>query len=259
MPELPDLEVFSKNLDKKLARKVIDHIEITKAKNIVANAATFKKNFEQQKLHKVYREGKELRFEFRNGSVLGMHLMLHGKLFLFKDENEEKHTLAELHFTDGTGLALTDFQKMAALTVNPAASEVLDAMSDDLNSAYLEEKFSATRSAVKKVLMDQHIIRGIGNAYADEILWDARLSPFSIANKVPAAKIKKLARSIYTVLSTAIEKIEKKNPDIIAGEIRDFMQIHNPKQEKSPTGAEIKQEEIGGRKTYFTDEQELFE
>jgi len=259
MPELPDLEVFSKNLDTKLSRKVIDHIKITKAKNIVPNDATFKKAFAQQKLSKVYREGKELRFEFKNGSILGMHLMLHGKLFLFKDENEEKHTLAELYFTDGTGLALTDFQKMAALTVNPPASEAPDAMSDDLNASYLEEKLSATRSNIKKVMLDQHIIRGIGNAYADEILWDARISPFSVSNKIPIAKIKKLARSIYSVLSDAIEKIQKKNPDIIAGEIRDFMLIHNPKLEKSPTGAEIKQETIGGRKTYYTDEQELFE
>ncbi|SFD75316.1 formamidopyrimidine-DNA glycosylase [Chitinophaga sp. CF118] len=259
MPELPDLEVFSSNLDKKLARKTIDHISITNTKNIIANAATFKKSFEQQKLYKVYREGKELRFEFKNGHILGMHLMLHGKLFLFKDDNEEKHTLAELHFTDGTGLALTDFQKIAALTVNPAKSEAPDAMSDDLNAAYLDEKLSATRATIKNVLLDQHIIRGIGNAYADEILWDARISPFSISNKIPIAKTKKLARSIYSVLSDAIVKIQKKNPDIIAGEIRDFMLIHNSALEKSPTGAEIKKHTAGGRNTYFTDEQELFE
>jgi formamidopyrimidine-DNA glycosylase len=259
MPELPDLQVFSNNLDKKLARKTIDHITITNTKNIIANAATFKKAFEQQKLHKVYREGKELRFEFRNGQILGMHLMLHGELHLFNDDNEAKHTLAELHFTDGTGLALTDFQKMAALTVNPPKNEAPDAMSEDLTAAYLEEKLSATRAAIKKVLLDQHIIRGIGNAYADEILWHARLSPFSVSNKIPTAKIKKLARSIYSVLSDAIEKIQKKNPDIIGGEIRDFLEIHNPELEKSPTGAEIKQETSGGRKTYYTEEQELFE
>jgi formamidopyrimidine-DNA glycosylase len=132
-------------------------------------------------------------------------------------------------------------------------------MSEDLTAAYLEEKLAATRTTVKKVLLDQHIIRGIGNAYADEILWHARLSPFSISNKIPVAKIKKLARTIYSVLSDAIEKIQKKNPDIISGEIRDFMEIHNPKLEKSPTGVEILQQTIGGRKTYYTDEQELFE
>ena len=259
MPELPDLEVFSKNLDKKLARKTLDHITITKAKNIVANETTFKKSFAGQKLSKVYREGKELRFEFKNGNILGLHLMLHGKLFLFEDENEEKHTLAELHFTDGTGLAITDFQKQVAVTVNPAASEAPDALSDDLNSAYLEEKLGATKSVVKKVLLDQHIIRGIGNAYADEILWHARLSPFSVSNKIPAAKIKKLARSIYMVLNDAIEKIAKENPEIIAGEMRDFMAVHSSKLEKSPTGAEIKTDTAGGRKTYYTDEQELYE
>lgn len=259
MPELPDLQVFSNNLDKKLSRKTIDHITISNAKNIVANAATFRKAFEQQKLYKVYREGKELRFEFKNGNILGMHLMLHGELHLFKDDNDAKHTIAELHFTDGTGLALTDFQRMAALTVNPPKNEAPDAMSEDLTAAYLEEKMSATRTTIKKLLLDQHIIRGIGNAYADEILWHARLSPFSISSKVPPAKIKKLARTIYSVLSDAIAKIQKKNPDIISGEIRDFMEIHNPHLEKSPTGVEIQHQTIGGRKTYFTEEQELFE
>ncbi len=48
----------------------------------------------------------------------------------------------------------------------------------DMNAAFLEDQFSGTRSAVKNVLLDQQIIRGIGNAYADEILWEAGISPF---------------------------------------------------------------------------------
>jgi formamidopyrimidine-DNA glycosylase len=106
--------------------------------------------------------------------------------------------------------------------------------------------------------MDQKVIRGIGNAYADEILWHALISPLSVCNKIPEDKIKTLAKSIKTVLHDAIKKILKSHPDIIKGEVRDFLVIHNSSKKKSPTGAEIKQTTIGGRKTYYTDEQELY-
>lgn len=107
-------------------------------------------------------------------------------------------------------------------------------------------------------MLDQKIMRGVGNAYADEILWHARISPFSISSKIPEAKLKNLAQSIKTVLENAEKSILKSNPDIINGEVRDFMDIHNSKKKHSPTGAAIIVNEAS-RKTYYTNEQELFE
>ena len=108
------------------------------------------------------------------------------------------------------------------------------------------------------MLLDQKIIKGIGNAYADEILWDAGISPFSVSNKIPADKLKALAASIKTILNNAEKQIKKSHPDIIKGEVRDFLLIHNSKKKTSPGGAQILQKEIGGRKTYYTNEQELY-
>ena len=106
--------------------------------------------------------------------------------------------------------------------------------------------------------MDQKIIRGIGNAYADEILWDAGISPFSVCNKIPDEKIKRLPRSIRSVLQDAEKQIRKSKPDIISGEVRDFLKIHNAKKEQSPTGGKIHHKMANSRITYYTDEQELF-
>jgi formamidopyrimidine-DNA glycosylase len=117
---------------------------------------------------------------------------------------------------------------------------------------------SAKRTVIKTILLDQHIIRGIGNAYADEILWEAGISPFSIANKIPADKIKDLAAAIKKVLKDGEHQIKKEKPDIISGEVRDFLKIHNARKKESPTGASIQQKAIGGRKTYFTEEQKLY-
>jgi formamidopyrimidine-DNA glycosylase len=107
--------------------------------------------------------------------------------------------------------------------------------------------------------MDQKVLRGIGNAFADEILWDARISPFSPANKIPKANIAVLAKSIKSVLKDAEQHILQNRPDIISGEYRDFMEVHNSRKTETSTGAAIKHDVISSRKTYYTDEQELFE
>jgi formamidopyrimidine-DNA glycosylase len=256
MPELPDLQAFSGNLTKLFAKKKLDNISVPNAKKLDVTVKELRDALEGQSLTAVKRAGKELHFEFKNGHVLGMHLMLHGQLHLFDGDNANKYTIVELIFEGGKGLALTDFQGAATPTLDPKPNEVPDALDVDID--YMKAKLGKTRSAVKTVLMDQKIIRGIGNAYADEILWDARLSPFSASNKIPEANIKTLLKSIKAVLQHAEKEILKAQPDIISGEIRDFLQVHLPKQKQTPTGVAIHQKEIGGRKTYYTDEQELF-
>ncbi|WP_184549886.1 DNA-formamidopyrimidine glycosylase family protein [Mucilaginibacter sp. FT3.2] len=255
MPELPDLQVFSHNLDKKLAGKIVKEVIIVNAKKLNVTHQELKDTLEGQKLDKVYREGKELYFKFAKGDILALHLMLHGKLFLFEGKSENKYPIIELHFTDGTGLVLTDFQGIANPTLNPAEKESPDAMAIDTD--FLKNRLVKTKTNIKTVLLDQKIIRGIGNAYADEILWHAGISPFSISNKIPADRLNDLVKSIAIVLTDAEKVILKANPDIINGEVRDFMLIHNAKKTHSPKGAEIKIKEAS-RKTYYTDEQQLF-
>ena len=254
MPELPDLQVFSSNLKKRFKGKKLLKIEIRNKKRIKTPATKFKKAVERAKLQDVYREGKELRFQFSNGNIIGLHLMLHGTLKIFEGRNDAKYTIAELLFDNGKGLAITDFQGMANLSLNPAEKEAPDAMSPAVNKSYMSEKFNS-KANIKKVLMDQHVIRGIGNAYADEILWRAGVSPLSVAKKIPADKITKIGKSIKSVLKNAEKQIIKSNPDLISGEVRDFLDIHNSKKQKSPTGGKIRNMMLGGRKTYFTDEQ----
>lgn len=258
MPELPDLQVYSRHLHQQLAGKTLEQITVHHAPKLNVSQQELQQQLKGEELVEIYREGKELRLKFGKNHLLGLHLMLHGKLFLFEKSNPQKHSILELLFSDGSGLVLTDFQKLATVTLDPEEKDAPDALAKEMNAAYLEDQLKNTRTTIKNLLLDQKTIRGIGNAYADEILWDARLSPFSVCNKIPKDKIRALTASIQSVLKDAEKQIMETHPDLINGEVRDFLKIHHPKKTKSPTGAAIIVKNSSSRKTYYTEEQELF-
>ena len=257
MPELPDLQVFSRNLTKSLKGKKLERISIGRPRNLKSSEKELADALVGHELTRVVRSGKELHLEFKGGHVLGLHLMLHGQLILAGDDREQKFLIIALTFDGRHTLSLTDFQRAATPTLDPKPDSTQDAL--DVDAAYLEKTFAKTRTPVKTVLMDQKVLRGIGNAFADEILWDARISPFSPANKIPQANIAILVKSIKKVLHHAETEIQKNNPDSISGEYRDFMEVHNSRKTETSTGAAIKHDVISSRKTYYTDEQELFQ
>ncbi|ASZ12302.1 Fpg/Nei family DNA glycosylase [Chitinophaga pendula] len=259
MPELPDLQVFSHNLQKLVKGKKISGVQVVKAKKLNVSAKQLEQALAGQAVQSVYREGKELYFAIGKQHVLAMHLMLHGKLLYGAAGGGHKHTVLELVFVDDTALTLTDYSSMAKPTLDPEEPDAPDALSEAGGVKYLKAQLPQKRIHIKNFLLDQQLIRGIGNAYADEILWDARISPFSICNKLPADKISQLAKSIKKVLAAAEKKILASHPDIISGEVRDFMAVHHSKKAQSPTGADIHHKVVNSRKTYYTDEQVLFE
>ncbi len=257
MPELPDLQAFSANLQKKLAGETVENF-VVHTKKLNVPAADLTKTLKGQRLKQVFREGKELHLEFEDGNVLGLHLMLHGELFLVDANEEPKFSVFEIVFKNKRKLVLADFQKQATPTLNPKADDTPDALSKTITFDYLKALLQKKKAVIKNILLDQHVIRGIGNAYADEILWEAKISPFSVANQISEDAVRQLAKAIPSVLKNAEKQILKAQPDIISGEIRDFLKIHSAKRKESPTGAAIQVEKTGARKTYYTEEQVLY-
>jgi formamidopyrimidine-DNA glycosylase len=257
MPELPDIEVFSRNLKKMYAGKQLSKIKVINGKKLKDKPKDLSKSIEGKKLQDIYRSGKEMRFKFSGDVILGLHLMLTGDLHPFEKKNERKSTIVEFHFKDGSGLALTDRMKNANVKLHPEDKQGIDALDKALNYKKLKEILNR-KTNIKNVLLDQNSIRGIGNGYSDEILWKTKISPFSLASAIPDEKIKELAKNIKQVLRSAVTKISKKYPDLIQGEIRDFMDIHTKKLTHSPTGAPIKMVDRGMLKTFYTDEQVLY-
>jgi len=257
MPELPDLQVYSKNLMQLLKDKRLISVKVHSDKNANVDEKQLNDTLAGKKLNRVYRLGKQLYFEFAKEAILALHLMLHGKL-VYSKEDKPKYTLVALQFEHGETLAITDFQKMAHITLNPAKPEAIDAL-DAAIPQQLPIFAQGSKKAIKTLLMDQHIIGGIGNAYADEILYEAGIAPQSVANKIPKTILLKLAKTVDQVLSHAEKKIMKDHPDIISGEVRDFMKIHANKEKTDARGKAILKEKIGGRMTYYTEDQKLFQ
>jgi formamidopyrimidine-DNA glycosylase len=257
MPEIPDLNIFRRNLAKKLVGKELEQISVLITRQLKTPESVLQDTFDGQKLTGITREGKELHFAFGNGHTLGVHLMLHGTMYWFEHQNEQKFTIAELLFNDGTGLAITDWQKAVILTLDPLVPKVPDAM--NIPEGYLLEKLKDNTRAIKTVLTEGKCIRGIGNAYVDEILYAAGISPFSKAGKIPENKIEVLTKAIPKVLIDAEDHISKNFPDTITEKERDFLQVHRPKQKETLSGEPILVAELDKRKTYYAPSQELFE
>jgi formamidopyrimidine-DNA glycosylase len=253
MPEIVDLEIFKVNLEKRFQHKTLVKVEIGKGTKIKESEKEFKDALAGKKLKNVSRKAKELFFDFGDDQVISMHLMLHGQLSV--PEQLPANFIAAFIFENSDPLVLADYQKAAKIALNPKDTEVVDALSDKMTPEWLQEQLKKRKSAIKNVITDPKIIGGIGNAYADEILWEARIHPESVSNQIPANEVHRLAKAITSVVHDSIKKIKETNPDIISGEIRDFMVVHNHKLKSSPTGGEIKTMTVGSRKTYYTEEQ----
>ncbi len=255
MPEIPDIEVFASNVKSQFGNKRLLKVHVVNGKKLKDTPEELSEQLEGAVLDDVYRSGKEFRLVFSNGRTLGMHLMLTGDLLPFENDNQAKFTIAELHFEDGSGLALTDRMRNANIKIDPEDKDGIDALAKELDYKFLK-KLLNRKGIIKNILLDQNVIRGIGNGYSDDILWFARISPYSTANAIPDNKIKELSKAIKKVLKDATDKINKAHPGLITGEAKEFLLVH--RQKTSPTGALVKIEKSGSRKTYYTDEQILY-
>ena len=200
MPELPDLAVYCDNLKKLVLDKTIERVWLSRPSKITD--PFFADKLTGERLTDIARHGKELFFSVSSDGAqrsphqgilassipnkFSVHLMLHGMIDVLDGKAAEaaKGKLLILHFADRQAMVIADKMKQCKISVNPKRPTVPDALSP----AFSYEKFKqkALRNAltcVKVFLLDQKVVRGIGNAYADEILWRAGISPVSILSK----------------------------------------------------------------------------
>lgn len=261
MPELPDLHVFALNLKKHILNKPVVSASVYNFNKVNVPPEVFANGVVHSEIMDIVRVGKELYFHLSNGNVFSVHLMLSGqfKLSTIEKAGGIQAKIISLAFTDNTALSVSDYKGLCKVTLNPRESNIPDALSEKFDYDYFTGAVKRKPGMnVKAFLIDQNILKGIGNAYADEILWKANISPESVVGKIPDEALYDLFSAIGGVLTDAIENILKIVPDTICGEERSFLKVHNPRKSVTDEGDGIIVKEIAAKKTYYTKKQQLF-
>ncbi len=261
MPELPDLEVLKEKLEERFLEKKVEEVEVINSK------ALRTKYFQPRVLKRgilkeIERKGKSLLFHFHSGFKLVFQPLLRGWISLDPEPNVDQ--LMKLKF-EGTELHFIEFEKrgLAGLFIvrKPEGLSFLknlgvDPLSPDFKLEKFKELLRERKDNLKKFLLDQKAVCGIGNAYADEILWEARLSPFRKCGKLDESEMQKLFSSITKVLQEAIKVIREKAGDGLPPfEFREHLKVHRREGSPCPRcGAKIKAVWEGDRGTFYCPE-----
>ena len=260
MPELPDLEVFKSNLSKRLISKCLTGLKVFNLNKVIVPESILTNELCNRNLLSIDRIGKELYFDFGDQRTVAAHLMLNGEMSIFPKDKvpDVKFKIFSMDFKNES-LVFSDKGGLCTIKYKPPKDKVPDALDASFTLEYLKRiAHKKNRVNIKAFLIDQKIVKGIGNAYVDEILWDARISPHSLTGNIPDDVLGTLYNSIGTVLKSAIESIRKIAPDIISGEERSFLKVHNKTKKQTETGHKIIVEKIASKITYYTGEQVLY-
>ncbi len=213
MPELPEVEVLARHLRPLLHGKTIRCVEVRRAKVIRPTLfPKFKRTLIGAKFIGLERRGKYLLFQLHSKvsakpvTLLG-HLGMTGRMFLAKkSEPLPKHAAVVLNLGK-ENFIYEDTRYFGRMTLDLSAVEKLgpEPLSEDFSPETFGELLKRSRQPIKIRLLDQALVAGVGNIYASEALFRARISPKLAANKLTQAQVKKLWRAIREVLAEAID------------------------------------------------------
>jgi len=262
MPELPDLEVIKENLYKKVTNKEITELKLLKPSVAQPDPKTLQENLPGKKVTNVDRRGKYLILGLSDQSSLLIHLMLEGQLdYQPSSAPLEKGTCALLLFCDGFRVSFIDERGWMKLRRIPpgelSQTKELSALGPEpfdpqFTPEYLKEILTKFRGTIKHALMEQGNLAGIGNAYADEILFCAHINPARKSRDLTERERDLLYHCIKKTLCWGIEETRKRIGDSVHGEIREFLRVHRKEGIPCPRCKElIRRVDIEGRGTYF--------
>ena len=256
MPELPEVETQLRYFRKTALGSCVERVIIT-APNIIRQpgARAFASGLRQRCFVDAQRRGKYLIVALDNGRSLILHFGMGGDLGYYKSVKERPaYTRIEFILTSGWRLAFTCPRKICRVMLVDEASQI-PALTDmgpeplgaAFNLAFLEHTIEQRpRRQIKPLLMDQKMIAGVGNIYADEILFEAKVRPDRIASGLGEDEIKRIHRETRRVLRRALRTAGE--PEFPA----DFLVSRNSRGAACRVcAAPIEKKTIGGRTSYF--------
>jgi formamidopyrimidine-DNA glycosylase len=231
MPELPEVETVRRGLERLLPGKIIAKETHDWAKSFPNAEADVQQFLLGAKILEVRRRAKVLLIDLSSDYSLVIHLKMTGQLVFVGQEERfgaghpndslvgklpDKSTRVTLEFTDGTKLFFNDQRKFGWMRLLPMMEvENLDffrkAGPEPLSADFTAQDFvkrmrRRPNSSVKAVILDQTIVAGVGNIYADESLWGAKIHPAMLVKDLSDQKLKLLYKELIYVLNVSIEK-----------------------------------------------------
>ncbi|MGH7856254.1 MAG: bifunctional DNA-formamidopyrimidine glycosylase/DNA-(apurinic or apyrimidinic site) lyase [Candidatus Binatia bacterium] len=226
MPELPEVEVLRRQLEKEFVGKRIKSVEIKSRNYVKEGRAAGKrvtkhpitqremaKRIADAKIKAVARRGKFVAFELDNSNRLVFHLGMSGHIVKAAARRApDKHTHLVLTFSQGGQLRFFDARRFGECFLaseeawNEAMSDLgLDAIADQIPWQLFGDMVSERSAKMKPLLMDQEFLAGLGNIYSDEVLFHAGLSWDRVSDSLTSNEVRRLSRAVGEVLQDAIK------------------------------------------------------
>ena len=229
MPELPEVETVKRGLSRLIVNKTITKVKSNNFKSLPIDEAALNKIIIGSKILSVNRKGKMIIIGLSSGFSLIVHLKMTGQLIYKGSENwgaghpsdslvgdlPDKHTRIIFDLDDGSKLFFNDLRKFGWIKVHQTNKlntlESLRKLGPDPTDSNLSDEEFLSRlkkrqnSKIKVVLLDQTIISGVGNIYADESLFASQIHPESLISDIPDVRLLKLKKEIKKILNLSID------------------------------------------------------
>ena len=266
MPEIAEVETVRNTLKNRILNKKILDVKIYYKPIVLDNEKEIKENLINKEFIDIKRIGKWLLFETDTHYLLS-HLRMEGKYFLKKqDDPLEKHEHVEILFEDGMSMRYHDTRKFGRMKLvkkeelyefEGIKKQGIEPISDKLTKEYLFSKISKKTLPIKTILLDQTIISGLGNIYADEVLFDAGISPFKRGKDITIEECEKIKNSSKKIITAAIKDggttIRSYTSSLgVTGRFQQHLMVHSKAGEFcSICGTKIEKSFVNGRSTYY--------
>jgi formamidopyrimidine-DNA glycosylase len=278
VPELPELESLVRDLAPGVIGRTIVSAEVHKPKLFNASPGLTLEDLFGRRIERVWRRGKLTIWELSDDLSLIVHLKLAGQMVHIGADGAElghgghpvpmwgtplphKSTHVVFCLDDGSVLYLTDIRQFARLYLLPDREVAgflkkqkigVEPLTRRFNARDLGVKLARRGIPLKTTIMDQSVIGGIGNIYADESLWRAKLHPRRPANSLSATEVTRLHRAIRAVLDYAVREGAAFVPHGKAISDREFPYCHGRAGSPCPRcKTTIQKEWVGGRGTHY--------
>ncbi len=264
MPELPEVETIVRGLREPLVGRQFTGVRVG-WENLVARPSVeeFERGLVGQRILGLKRRGKYLIFALSDGRSLIIHLRMTGRLMIVNSYDElDKHDHLIFELDEGRELRFNNLRKLGRVYLVDDEDEIVgrlgpEPLDDDFTPANFAALLSGRRGKIKPLLLNQRFIAGIGNIYADEAMFAARIHPERRADTLTAEEIECLYGAIRQVLAQGIRNRGTTFSDYLdaegrEGENQEYLRVFRRTGQPCPRcGTPIERTVVGGRGTYF--------